>query len=410
MSIRNLDLDTDKVFVNIKTGQIARQRDLKHQLLNENIYYSPSSSPLVSVNNTELGSCYQDWIIPSASIIIDTNQLLTQHLTLEEYQNFIGNKIQDTIAEIYKKHSRVYLAYSGGIDSQVILSAVINLNLISRTTLVVFENHSQSSDDCLHQDLDRKRLVDEVCQHVKNLGAEIEYQIISIDDLISAANQGLAELKCYATYALLTRNPGRAWMFGYHGNQLLLHKSVYFDEILYRCPEKKTQIESVIAKDIFYTKNLKSYQIDKKLTPLHQCHLMLKPWHLLDGINGCRIYSPIGPDNHTFDQCRSIDFQQVHPGVIADADVARWLIDYYNQNWLNSFITTESMSDMDTLKPVEIPIDHINTDVLTLPTNLCHHPKGAEWILNEIEKAKTKRQIPINTLVSLKNLSWLANI
>lgn len=408
MNIRNQDLDLDKFFVNTKSRQIANIREIKNQPLNKNIYYSPSSSPLVSVHNVESGSCYQDWIIPTASVFIDTqNKLLPQYLQLDHYQHLLINKIQKTVKKIYTNHSRVYLAYSGGIDSMVILSAVLSLGLAAKTTLVIFENHSQSADDCLHLDLDRKNLVNDVCNHVKNLGCSVEYEYITKDDIVAAMQKGLVETKCYVTYTLMSRHSDRAWMFGHHGNQILLHKDVFLDEILYQSPEKQPQVESAVSQNYFYTKNLKDYQVTKSLVPLHQRHLMLKPWALLDGHNNCRIYAPIAPDNETFNWCRSVDYKTIDPGVITNATLARHLISQFQQDWLDHYITTESVNDMDVLGPVLLPVDKLD---LGIPENLCHNPEGIDWLKYEIANAKTHGHIAINTVVSLKNLNWLANL
>jgi hypothetical protein len=411
MTLRNHDLDLDKYFVNYKTGQIAKQAELKNQPLNREIYFSPSGSPLITVHDTARGTCYQDWVIPSASVFIDTKlRYLKQHITLDQYQHLMAKKLLDTVQQIYQQHNRVYLSYSGGIDSMTILSAVLALGLAARTTLVVFENHSQSHQDCLHQDHERKRLVDEVCQQVRALGAQVETEIITINDLLISMQYDLAETKCYVTHALLRRHADRAWMFGHHGNQLYLHKDVFLDEILYRNPSRQLEVEAAVVANNYYTKNLKNYTFDRPLVPLHQRHLMLKPWTKLDEFNGCKIYSPIGPDNETFDWCRSVDFSIISADTITHALVPKWIINYNNQSWLTKFITTESVMDMDTLGPVNLPVDQIDSALLTVPQNIHHHPDGLDWIQHELDQSKTTGSIAINTMVSLKNLAWLGNL
>jgi len=411
MLLRNQDLDLDKYFVNYKTGQIAKQAELKNQPLNHEIYFSPSGSPLITAHNTAQGTCYQDWIIPSASVFIDTKlRYVEQHITVDQYQQLMAKKLLDTVRQIYQRHNRVYLSYSGGIDSMTILSAVLALGLASRTTLVVFENHSQSHQDCLHQDSERQCLVDEVCQQVQTLGAMMETEIITVNDLLISMQYGLVETKCYVTHTLLRKHADRAWMFGHHGNQLYLHKDVFLDEILYCTPYRQLEVKKAITANEYYTKNLKNYTFDRPLVPLHQRHLMLKPWARLNGFNGCKIYSPIGPDNETFDWCRSVDFSTISAGTITQALVARWIIDYNNQSWLTEYITTESVTDMDTLGPVDLPIDQIDPAQLVVPQNLNHHPDGLDWLDRELAQAKDTGRIAINTMVSLKNLAWMASI
>lgn len=409
MTLRNKDLDLDKFFVHATTNDRATLAQLRQQPLSREVYFSPSNSPLTSVDNVALGSCFQNWIIPSASVFLDKHtQHLPQYLTFEQYQNLLTKKLQDTVQNIYKQHSHVYLSYSGGIDSMAILSMVLSLKLIARTTLVVFENQTQSHVDCLHNDDQRKHLVHEVCQQVASMGATVEKEIIGVDDFCTALNHSIASTKCYVTHTLLTRHADRAWMFGHHGNQLYLHKDVFLDEILYRDSTRESEVKSAVAEENYYTKNLKNYKFNRPLVPLHQRHLVLKPWHQLDNLNGCKVYSPIGPDNETFDWCRSVDFSSVPAHAITHATVPRHIIESNNQSWLTDYLTTESVTDMDCLGSLYLPIDQIDSDLLSVPDNLNHHADGVEWLEYEIEQAKTSKIIPINTAVSLKNLHWLA--
>lgn len=197
-------------------------------------------------------------------------------------------------------------------------------------------------------------------------------------------------------------------MFGYHGNQLLLHKEVFLDEIMYRDPGKKSLIETAISKKDFYTKSLQNYTFDRELSPLHQHHLLLKPWQKMNAINNNHVYSPIGHDHTLFDLCRTIDFSQCDPEVITDALVARWIIRKNRQEWLFDHISTESTKDLDNLEHVDIPVRDLNPALFDIPHNLNHDKEGLDWIANESSKAKTTGYVALNTLVSLRNLSWIA--
>jgi hypothetical protein len=108
--------------------------------------------------------------------------------------------------------------------------------------------------------------------------------------------------------------------------------------------------------------------------------------------------------------CRQIDFGTVDPNVITNATVARWMIEQNQQGWLQNYISTESTKDIDNLEHVNVPLDLLNSDVLTVPDKLVHHPEGYKWLLQEVSRAKQCGHIALNTLVSLKNLQWLASL
>jgi len=406
---RNSDLDSNKWFIENHSGRVAKANELIQCKLNREIYFSPSYSPLISVKDSSLGSCFQDWSIPSASIDLSTQTAcIPALLSVDDYQQKIHSYIKSNIQKIFEKHKRVYLSLSGGIDSVVLLSYLIDMKLNKQTTIVVFENHSQSNSDCLHNNPQRKNTLDALCEHLKDF--ELEKEIITSTNLAEAINHSFSSAKCYVTYSLMARHQDRAWLFGYHGNQLLLHKEVFLDEILYRSPHKKHLVKQAISQQYFYTQSLKDYQFDRPLRPLHNHHLLLKPWHDLNGLNNNSIYAPLGMDNYSFDLCRSIDFSRVDPTTITDAKVARWLIDCNHQSWLHKYIITESTKDIDNLEHVDIDLDLINPTLLEIPENLNHDPQGLEWLSNQIITAKACGKMPLNTLISLKNLQWLSSL
>jgi hypothetical protein len=398
--MQNKDLTLDKWLVHKQTGAVAKCRDLLNQPLSREIYFSPSYSPLIHVKDSRLGSCFENWMIPTALPH-------GQSVTLDHYQNQLYDLIQSAVKDVYRKHQMVYLALSGGIDSMVLLSFVLNLRLSQRTVLVVLENHTQSNKDCLHIDMQRKQQLFALCSQ---LDMPMHYEIFSLADLANAANHGLAEIKCYITHALLSRYRDQAWMFGFHGNQLLLHKEVFLDEILTAAPDKTLDVMNAIAQPEFYTQSLKHYDVQKIKHPLKYHHLLLKPWSALNGVNNNTLYAPIGATDRAFDLCRQIDFGTVDPNVITNAAVARWIIDQNQQYWLQNYISTESTKDIDNLEHVNVPLNLLNSDVLTVPDKLVHHPEGHEWLLQEASRAKQCGHIALNTLVSLKNLQWLASL
>jgi hypothetical protein len=89
--------------------------------------------------------------------------------------------------------------------------------------------------------------------------------------------------------------------------------------------------------------------------------------------------------------------------------VAREFITQNNCEWLTKYIDVEGVKDYDNLEDAVIPIELLHTDLLAIPANLNHNAEGLEYLQNEITKAHQNANIPINSLVAIKALQWIAD-
>lgn len=413
MQYRNHDLDLDKFL--IKDDHIVTNiAELKAQPLNREIYFRPSYAPLVSEADANQGSCFQGYIIPTASFIYQAENGRVQchrhvaGLVLADYQALIYQEIHQQIINIYQHHPEVTLCYSGGIDSMVLLSFIMAHDFLSRTHVVCVENHTQSSAYAMHNHSDNKQRVLGLLDKLKPKLKSITWHRIDLQDLAHSFNHGrLEHVKCYTTHAILRRYHDRAMLFGYHGNQILLHKPLFVDQLILQAkisPEDVMRHLSGTKK--YYTQCLERYDINKEKIGVDRTHFLKKPWSLMDGINGNRVYAPIGT-TRSFDLLRDLDFGTVDLAVISDAMVARHMIALNVDTELDEFIGIESLSDMDNLKDSLVPVDALDPDMLSVPQNLNHHPEGLDWIQSEIDSAQRTGLIPVNSMTAVKMLHWI---
>lgn len=411
----NHDLDLEKFFVKAQGDWIEfyrRPRFQDHQL-NREIYFRPSYSPLISIQDQYQGSCFQDLEIPTGSWrfkqdkdLIAT-EVLSKNLALDEFTQQIHLDIRSSVDSIYHKHPKVTLCLSGGIDSLVLLSYIISADLLSRTNIAIFENHTQVDSSCLHQNPDKKLALSSL---LDDIGAkDIDRHVITNDDIAWAFNQGtLADIKCYATSKLLRHYKNQALLFGQHGNQVLIHKPVFLDEIVIRDPSKSLVIDSLQAKRVpVYTQSCLDYVISDTPVGIERRHFLVKPWSRLNGVNGNLIYSPIGSD-HNFTLVRQVDFSTVDPMTVFDAQVARAIIHRNVGSRFDPYIITESVRENDNLETIRIPNHLVEMEkLLSIPQELNHDPEGIEYIRHEISKVVSGQDLAINTAVSIKSLQYI---
>jgi hypothetical protein len=413
----NFDLNLEKTF--LRTGDQAKivvKPKINQHALARDIYFQPSYCPLISIHDSNKGSCFQELDIPSASfqVTVQNNQVVMMQsvkktLVVDDYVCKLYDNIRNTIANIYDRHAIVNLCYSGGIDSLVLLSFVLELGLIGRTRLINFENHTQTHDTCLHVNQDQKLKVKTLLENMQSQSLGIEYHTFDLDHIANVFNaHGLAELKCYATQSLLEKYHDQVFLLGYHGNQIFVHKNIFFDELVIQQPSWKHRLESYISsRHDYYTASARDFKVSKESIPIERRHLLAKPWSKLDGYQGNKIYSPIGSDAN-FQMTRSLDFSKIHPDVIMDAQIARSLISMNSRVNLLEYIGIESTKDNDNLEEIRIPAHLIDQKQLVIPENLIHDSEGVSYLRDEIMSMPQRGWLAINSAVAIKSLQHIS--
>lgn len=407
---QNLDLDINKFFVSKDYSDLVTDiKQLKNSRLDRNFYFRPSGCPLINVNDFTAGSCFEDYVIPTGSYQFESGSVCTvdKNLPINNYINELFVGISSRIQSIYQAHNTVTLAYSGGIDSMVLLGFIQAQGLLSRTDIVCFKNQTQSSPTCLHQDPTKLEKVNELLNQISQLARSVTWLDITVDDISHGFNyQKLEHVKCYATNAVLRHSNNSAFIFGHHGNQVLLHKNIFLDELVLSRKSAQNEITNLLGGPTdFYTQSIIGYDLSAPKIGIEQRHMLMKPWALLNTATQT-VYSPLG-NADTFDQLRRLDYSQISADTIANATVAKELI-ARTAPYLLLYISVEGVKDGDNLEEAVIPLSLLNPELLTVPMELNHNAEGLDYIQHEIAQAQITHSIPINSLVAIKALNWIA--
>jgi hypothetical protein len=80
-----------------------------------------------------------------------------------------------------------------------------------------------------------RRLNPDLYRKYQNQLHSIVWHSVDIAHVVNTFNHGqLADIKCYATKTVLDQYQNSVFIFGHHGNQVLLHKYIFLDEIRIR--------------------------------------------------------------------------------------------------------------------------------------------------------------------------------
>jgi hypothetical protein len=418
----NHDLDLNKFFADRQHCVVPYPS--KHDYaINRQIYFRPSNSPIIWVEDADLGSCFEDLIVPTGSWIYKDNgtrEHVPSNVDLHSHIEQIHQNIDGSIAKIYQQHSQVNLLYSGGIDCMVVLSYILKQGLARRTRLICFENNTQPAANGLATNTAKKQKVVDLYRHYQDQLLGIDWHTINVEDVVNVFNHGdLAAIKCYATRTILDRYLNQAFIGGHHGNLVLLHKWIYLDEIVIQNSQMRQLMQQhQKEKTSYYTTSLSPesagndaefhYQIPDSPMGLDRRHLLMKPWDALCGHNGNWLYTPLGSDQN-FTLTRRLNFAQIDPWTIMNATVARDLIMLNVGHELDAFIDTESVKENDNLELIQLPADLLNLKQLTVPMDLKHHKEGLDYIQYEIAQIPQRGWLAINTAVSIKSLWHISN-
>ena len=141
--------------------------------------------------------------------------------------------------------------------------------------------------------------------------------------------------------------------------------------------------------------------------PIHTA-LVEKPTINIAMNNHSHIYAPLCSDK-LLDKVRKINPADLDFDLVFDAGLARELVNQYAPD-LTSMIVQRTAYDCDVIAPeLKLPVQDIDFDKLYIPQNLKHHPHGIDWLTQEIEHSQVSGYLPMNSLISIKNLQSISN-
>ena len=98
---------------------------------------------------------------------------------------------------------------------------------------------------------------------------------------------------------------------------------------------------------------------------------------------------------------RSIEWHNVDPHLVSDAEVARQIINDNVGNLLDSVILEEDISELDNIVgDLDIPMEKLDKKLFNIQEKTGHDKQGYNWLLFEYGRAKEKNSIKLNTLLS----------
>lgn len=374
-------IDGDKIYAR-KVNQLIAER----AELSEKIYYSPTYFPLISNYDMRLGTAWTDWTVinfDTCSFYDNNTNKITldkcarHKISLTNYikklENIIGNNIEKIFAKDHTK--TVYLAYSRGIDSLCILSFLIKKNLTDRVKLLNFSN------TLLCEGIQSFELE-------KSLGLDVINFTIDMDHLCKIINfKNFKTVLCYTTHTLMKKFPGSFFIFGWHGNQSLLHKKIFLEQINKEVTKRG------------YCQSLDEWKPNISATPLNEHCFVIKPWHELQGTDDCELFDPLG-NKTIFELTRSIDWENIDPHVISHAEIPRKIIYNNVNNMLDKLIIKENLNECDVIfGDLEVPLAKLNKEIFEIDSTGYCNKHGVDWLLSEYHKSLTKNTIKLNTVL-----------
>lgn len=398
-NFRSIDTK-EKIFFKTTNEQIfartEKQLIIERHSLSENIYYYPTYFPLISIYDIRAGTAWNDWSITNFDNLyhyeeknnqIIINEITRNKISLEQYIEQLKVEIDNNITKIFKKcrNKTIFLAYSSGIDSLCILSFLIKKKLQNRIKLINITNVMTHN-------------VKRTFEKEKKLGFDVYHLEININDLTRIINENsYKKVLCYTTYMLFKKFPNSTFIFGFHGNQSLLHKNIFLEQI---------------QKEVYktgYCKSLDGWKPKKNPTPLKEHFLYRKPWHELQGCDGCEWFDPLFNEK-IFEMIRSIDWKNIDSHIVSNAEVARKIINENVGNLLDDFITYENLNEIDNISgDLEVPFKNLQKEIFNVDKNYCNK-QGHDWLMSEYNQSLPKKFIKLNTLLSFLVQKFISRV
>lgn len=379
--------------------------------IDPSVYYSPSSAPYANYYDVTQGSVYNDYIVPTSSWafkVVDNKVTIVvdpePKISIKQYVDQLHQLIAQEIDNIYQKHQHVVLQFSGGIDSLTTLSFVIAQGYLGRTSLVLFDNYVQSNQDPeqLRNHQVRNQAVNFLFDRYRPHAKDVRRLSITDHSVVNAFNQhSFIEFKTYGTTELMHMYHNVGFINGFHGNQILLHKSIFLDQIrVAGCSADK--IKQRLLQSNYYAQSMSSYNVDKDPLPMYQHSMQSRNRIDLNGNNGNSMYLPLAVGELL---CRSIDFSTVSVDDILNANVARELINRNVGHSFDEYIICESLAECDNYIKKTFSRSLLDPKRLVIPKNISHNTDGLKWLENEL----AQDSIEHNSLISVKLMQLLSN-
>jgi hypothetical protein len=422
---QNYDLTRgDKIFARVDGDDLYLTNDfrkLKNERIQRCVYFSAANFPLIVSFDYRQGTVFRDWMIPTASyrFLVTPEHievsLIEKNLSLAEYTERMYKRCIEEFRKIYEMHDKVYLHYSGGIDSLVCLSFIMKLGYEKKTTLLYFRNLPEVSPlwrpNQAFLNPEKMQAREALWKHMADRVGGIIEETVTLEDYLRLFNQYEFEfVQCYSTADMLVKYPDGAHLGGHLGNESLLHWILFMDDLLL-AGHDYAEFEEMTKKPIYAREHVTEQwkpevNLNRCRVPLDYKHHIARNRFALNQ-RPVKFYHPL-MDEDTSEDMRRLHWKDIGWEYLLDAKLARDIMTMNVGDELDQFVTFDGR-EADDLSSVMFHADKINPEILTIPTNLNHHPDGPEWHRYVLSKMH-QQGITSHTALSFKAINTLSKL
>ena len=394
---------------------IKKTSELTYQPLCEKIYYQPGNFPYFEID-IRRGCFYEDCYIPPNAFtfhckdnVVNVKSKPDNYITLAQYTEILYQKVKEKVKNILDNHDHIVLLYSGGIDSMTVLSFIIAMGGLPKTTIVNFDNFFVNEHpDLVRNSKTKSKSIDDLKKLLHRKCKDFIRTPVGNDDWLWATNNGsYSHMKSYLSTTAMRMFNNSAVIAGNHGNNALFHYEYYFDWILESSPDiekTKLELQEIFKNKKLYMNSFFSYDVNKELMPLRYCKQQLhKFWEELGGLNRNSFYNPLEVD---LKLCRTVDMQTVKPIDVMDCRVGREIINRNVGTMLDEFIIHRGEKDGDNYEKKSFHRSKFNPTLFEIPENITHNKFGKQWLQDLLNQ----EIIETNTIQSIKVLQHISKI
>lgn len=408
------------LFVDLNDNSLKSLHEMQDVKLDINAYKVIGRFPLLT-KLVENGTAWKNCYAPSCSynFIVKNNiakcELKTyKHISLQQYTQIYYELVKKEIQKIYENNDNVILQFSGGIDSLTLLSYVINLGYLDRTTLINFENYFLDEHPDLLRNNARKNTVrSEMIARFKNQCKDFVIMDLTDDDWIWASNNlPYTAMQLYGSSKIQKNYPNSHIITGHHGDQVLFHDVMWLNHLIAIAPDRDsiiTEYNELMVDSSLYMNNFIEFDTTKQMHPIQDFSWHMRCWSELNGYNNSYFYTPLAVDTTL---CRSLDFNTVKLLDVLDARIARNFIHMNVGTALDEFITHQGNIDGDVFSLKYFNKSNFNESIFTIPKNLKHNTAGLVKLTQDLreERLGTYHIIKLRALQHISNFFQTADL
>lgn len=414
----------DKLFAKAVDRDLFLTNDwqyLAQQPLRREIYFKPSAFPLYDPFDYRNGSAWTDWVGPSGSFIFDvkgseiTVSEMEQDMSLEEYKSRLMPRLEHNLREVYKRHEKIYLHYSGGIDSIVALSFVLRMGYGPRTYLLYYRNlpdhfvKTMPHIDWSYTNPAKIKSLHDIQSDLDGQIMGIDYVDVTVEDYINLANNYPHDFfTSNTTAAMLTRYRDGGHIGGHNGNEAFVHWRLFIDDLVLTgqnieefqalCSSSRQWYAQyhVIGTPLFKDKPMVG-TVHKHITQRQRTGMQQHDPPLYSWIK----------DEETVLDIRRLHWRDVKFEDLLDATMARDIIHYNVGTALDQHIVGDGTEGDHLPTEKEFPVDRLSGKIFEISDQINHHPEGREWHQYLKDEMNKTGIITTNSLVSFKAMQML---